>query len=129
MSFKRNEDLVKRVNEILNNDNLDELTKATIQVLFNQYKEHTYNKWDDRHSFYREMVCDMVNDCGFQDDELAEQMANEHPTLQQNFMRLCRKFIVKMSQKTYYDGRNESSVKMAKKMVEAIKDDSCLPFI
>lgn len=129
MSFKRNEDLVKRVNDILSNDNLDELTKATIQVLLNQYKEHTYNKWEDRHQFCRDFVSNMVNDFGFEDDELAEKMANEHPTLQQNFMRLCRKFIVKMSQKTYYDDRNESSVKMAKKMVEAIKEDSSLPFI
>ncbi|MBQ2130682.1 MAG: hypothetical protein II431_05000 [Prevotella sp.] len=50
-------------------------------------------------------------------------MSNEHCTLQQSFMRLCLKFIKKMSEKKYWDGRNEASVKTAKKIMEAFGDE------
>lgn len=129
MKFKRNAELSNKVENLLNNGSLNDESKVIVQSLYNHYKSNTFENWQDRHPFYRDMVSEMINDCSFEDDELAEKMANEHPTLQQNFMRLCRKFIVRMSKKTIYDDRNRNSVVMAKRMVDAIKEESCLPFI
>lgn len=126
MANKRDNELVMAIES--------EIAKGSVSAelasqLLKAYKSATYKEWGDRHKWYRDLVEDMVNDCAFADEELATEMANNHPTLQQNFMRMCRKFIEKMAEKTYFDARNENSVKMAKKMVSAIENDTCLPFI
>ena len=56
-------------------------------------------------------------------------MANEHPTLQQSFARMCFKFIKTMADKEYYDLRNEATVLTCKKIVDTFKDDMHLPLI
>jgi len=129
MSNKRNNELIAKFDNIINADNITDEQKKVMLEMKMYYESATYKEWQDRHSFYEDMVSSMVNDCGFDDDGIATKMANEHPTLQQSFMRMCRKFIEKMAQKTYWDGRNEHSVRMAKRMLEAIKEESCLPFI
>ena len=100
-----------------------------VQSLLNNYKENNFLEWNERHEKYRDIVERMVNDTGFEDDKLAEHMANNHPTLQQNFMRMCIKFIRKMAEKKYCDGRNEASVNLAKRIVEAIDGNDALPFV
>lgn len=126
MGNKRNNTLVSAVEIAIENGSVSaELAKE----LLKEYKSATYAEHSDRHQWYREKVGEMINDCAFNEGELAEAMVNNHPTLQQNFMRLCMKFIEGMSKKTHWDARNEKSVKMAKKMVSAIENDTCLPFI
>ena len=71
----------------------------------------------------------MVNDCGFEDDELAKAMANQHPTLQQNFMRFVVKFLRLMADKPTHDLRNMNSVQAAKMMIDAIADNDVFPCI
>lgn len=127
MQFKRDNELINSVNGVISSIN-DEHDKQIIQNLLNKYMSITYKEYSDRHAFYQEVISDIINDCGFDDDAMADKLSNEHPTLQQNFMRLCRKFIKKMAEKKYYDGRNESSVKLAKKISEVI-DDEALPFV
>lgn len=127
MRFKRSEELVNNV-EVMLSFMADDNNKEIVKSLLEHYKSVTYKNWEDRHEFNREFVSDMVNDCGFDHDGLAEKMANEHPTLQQNFMRMCKAFIKKMAEKKYYDGRNESSVLLARKLSEEI-DNFSLPFV
>lgn len=68
-------------------------------------------------------------------EQLAKEMAKDHPTLQQNKMRLACAFIEEMAAKPYVDARNESSHKIAKSMIaghkaaakqEIIEQDGCI---
>lgn len=122
--MKRNNELVEKIEK-----HLEEAPNEEVKALLEEYKKATYQEHKDRHEFYRDTVERMVNDFGFEDEKLAEKMASEHPTLQQSWMRCCFKFIKKMASKSCYDGRNERSVMMAKKMVDAVGDETGLPMI
>ena len=54
-------------------------------------------------------------------EQLAKEMAQDHPTLQQNKMRLACAFIEEMAAKQHVDPRNESSRKIAKQMIAGHK--------
>lgn len=54
-------------------------------------------------------------------EELAELMAKDHPTLQQNKMRLVCLFIEQMANKSHTDARNETSKKTANAMINGFK--------
>ena len=70
-----------------------------------------------------ETISGLLNNYGFKDHEVAEKLANDHPTLQQSFMRLCAEYIYIQSEKEYSDGRNEQTVKACKKLAEVLKDE------
>ena len=114
---------------MLESDNLSEEQKKAFKELLTEYEWATYKEHNDRHEFFRKQVEKMVNDFGFQDEELAKSMANDHPTMQQSFMRMVVQFIEKMADKSYYDGRNEASVKLAKKLKPIIEENRGLPCI
>ena len=122
MNFKRDNELLDSIRE--HKDFYD------VDALIKKYESITYKDYSDRNKFNAEFVSDMVNDCGFDHNAIAEKMANEHPTLQQGFMRLCMAFINKMADKTYTDARNERSVELAKKIKSMLnEDDNYLPLI
>lgn len=127
-TFKRDTDLIEKANAVLSATEINDDARDVIRDLVKKYESTTYKEHSDRHEFYADIVSDMTNDYGFKDEELADKMANEHPTLQQSFMRFVVKFIKKMANKEYYDGRNERSVMLAKKMATAM-EDSYLPMI
>lgn len=128
--MKRDNELSNSIESMLSESStMTDDEKAKVKSLLNKYKSATYDDWNDRHQFYQNNVEHMVNDCGFKDEELAEAMANDHPTLQQSFMRFVMKFIRKMAAKEYYDARNERSVLLAKKIVESIGETNNLPMI
>lgn len=127
--MKRDNELCNKVRELLNADNLSQEQKDTIASLLVDYEFATYKENNDRHEFFRKQVEKMVNDFGFQDEELAQAMATDHPTLQQSFMRMVTQFIEKMADKTYYDGRNKASVELAKKLKPIIEENRGLPCI
>ena len=52
-------------------------------------------------------------------DEFAEKMGMEHPTLQQNFTKLCCAWLKHLATTDYWDARNKASVDFAK----SIKDE------
>lgn len=110
-------------------DNLSEEQKKSINELLIKYKCATFKEYNDRHEFFRKQVEKMVNDFGFEDEKLAISMANDHPTLQQSFMRMVVQFIVKMADKPYYDDRNKASVELAKKLKPIIEENRGLPCI
>lgn len=121
MNFKRDNELLEKV---MGSDH-----SSDVDVLVKKYENLTYDKYSDRHTFYEDVVSDMVNDMGFDYRGIAEKMANEHPTLQQSFMRMCVAFIKEMSEKKYTDGRNEHSVNLAKKIMNGIENDTYLPMV
>lgn len=127
--MKRNNELCEQIENILNADNLTEEQKKAIKELNTEYQWATYKEYSDRHKFYREQVDKMINDTCFEDEELAKAMATNHPTLQQNFMRMVVMFIEKMADKSYCDDRNRSSVELAKKLKPIIDENRGLPYI
>ena len=127
--MKRNNELCEQIENILNADNLTEEQKKAIKELNTEYQRATYKEHSDRHGFFRKQVEKMVNDFGFEDEELAKDRANDHPTLQQNFMRMVVMFIEKMADKKYCDDRNRASVELAKKLKPIIDENRGLPCI
>lgn len=127
--MKRNNELCEKIKEMLKSDNLSEEQKKAFNELLAEYKWATYKEYNDRHEFFRKQVEKMVNDFGFQDEELAKERANDHPTLQQNFMRMVCIFIHEMAQKKHFDDRNKGSVSLAKELDPIIKEKRCLPYI
>lgn len=129
MRFKRNTEVITKALQITHSGKLNEEEAKTIDALLRAYCSTTYVEWEERHEFSRQFVSDMLNDFGFQDDELAAKMANQHPTLQQNFMRFVVKFLRLMAAKSTHDLRNKNSVQAAKMMVDAIADNDVFPCI
>lgn len=122
-NFKRDNELVEKAEQYIRLANSNDDDTALLKSLIQKYEYATFAEWSDKPKFTADAIDGFVNDIGFADDLVAETMANNHPTLQQSFMRLCLKFIKKMSEKKYWDGRNEASVKTAKKIMEAFGDE------
>ena len=59
---------------------------------------------------------------------IAQAMLSEHRTLQQNFTRLCKEWLIAIGETGWVDGRNEASHELGKKLTPILKD-ACLPFI
>lgn len=127
--MKRNNELCEKIKAMLESDNLSEEQKKAFKELLTEYEWATYKENNDRHEFFRKQVEKMVNDFSFQDEELAKERANDHPTLQQNFMRLVCLFIHEMAEKKYFDDRNKGSVELAKALDPIVKEKGFLPFI
>ena len=127
--MKRNNELCEKIKAMLESDNLSEEQKKAFNELLTEYEWATYKEHNDRHEFFRKQVEKMVNDFGFQDEELAKEMANDHPTLQQSFMRMVCLFIHEMAQKKHFDDRNKGSVSLAKELDPIIKEKGYLPCI
>lgn len=128
MRFKRNTEVITKALQIAHSGKISEDEAKTIDTLIRAYCSTTYVEWEERHEFSRQFVSDMINDFGFQDDKLATKMANQHPTLQQNFMRFVVKFLRLMADKPIYDLRNRNSVLAARKLTNVIVDDT-FPYV
>ena len=71
-----------------------------------------------------------LNCLSLDESEIGGELANDHPTLQQSAMRMVVGFLQAMAKKTYTDGRNEASVKLAKKLLDGTEDiELYLPLI
>ncbi len=72
----------------------------------------------------------LVNSFWFSPSEVAEFYAQDaHRTLQQNLTRFCVEWLKVCASEDYrYDGRNEASHEVAKKLLDG-HDDTYLPFI
>ena len=55
-------------------------------------------------------------------EQLAQAMANDHPTLQQNKMKLAMLFVEQMAEKPYTDARNRMSKEIAVQIVKNHKE-------
>lgn len=66
-------------------------------------------------------MSDFVNSFTCDYKGFANIMGMEHPTLQQNFTKLCVAWLKHLSNKEHYDLRNEASVKFAKSIKEELE--------
>ena len=64
-------------------------------------------------------MTDYVNSFNCDYDEFAQKMGMKHPTLQQNFTKLCCAWLRHLATTDYWDARNKASVDFAK----SIKDE------
>ena len=64
-------------------------------------------------------MTDYVNSFNCDYNEFAQKMGMEHPTLQQNFTKLCCAWLKHLATTDYWDARNKASVDFAK----SIKDE------
>ena len=72
----------------------------------------------------------MINNMGFNEKEVAKKLANTHPTLQQTFMRFVAEFIHEEAKKEHFDGRNEATGKICKKLSKIMKEENThLPYV
>lgn len=126
--MKRDELIIANAKSVMANPNLSEDENNAISTLIAAYESVTYKDWEDRHEFYRNIVDKMVNDMSFESEKLAEFMANNHPTLQQTYMKHCQHFIKAMSGKTYTDARNEYAVRLAREL-QKMSENYALPMI
>lgn len=71
-----------------------------------------------------QLISRAINRLGHWEEETAKELANDHPTLQQTFMRLCVFYIKEQAQKDLNrtDLRNEATVKLAKRIMPALAD-------
>ena len=69
-------------------------------------------------------ISSMINNMGFNAREVAKKLSNDHPTLQQNFMRLVSEFIRAEAQKEHSDARNEATVEICKKLLKLMEDEN-----
>ena len=77
-----------------------------------------------------ELFMRFCNSYTTESEEFAEEVTNDHPTLQQTAFRTMLACIEKWSKKKYFDLRNEGTVKACKKIVEALGEDGVyLPFV
>jgi hypothetical protein len=75
------------------------------------------------------LIATIVNDMTFPYKEVAKHLAYQHPTLQQNFMRLCACYIEEMAKKDYTDLRNEASAEFARIVVQRCENKMYFPVV
>lgn len=75
-------------------------------------------------------ISDSLNCMGIDYKRIGLNLAHDHPTLQQNFMRLIVNFIEAESRNEYVDPRNEGTVELCKKFQAVIDQEGAyLPHI
>lgn len=126
-TFKRNAELVDRARALA--QTLSKEDRDTLETLVLSYERMTFEDWRDVPDWESSTLSGMVNSSSFDEGKLAAAMAGDHPTLQQNFMRFCCRYIKEMASKTYFDDRNRKSVTIAKKLAAALGTDDSLPFV
>lgn len=75
------------------------------------------------------IVADYCNSYSRSHKEFTEQIVSEHRTIQQSVMRLCLQMIEQFSKEGYFDGRNEATVLLARRIVKEFGDDFHLPLV
>lgn len=63
------------------------------------------------------------------ENKFIELMSQSHRTLQQSYTGFVLKWIKKMADSPHYDGRNERSVMLCRKIMKAIDNEIYLPLI
>ena len=69
------------------------------------------------------LITDHLNTFGDKSEAFNQAMSREHRTLQQNFTRLCLKWLEHVASDDYLtDGRNEQSKEVAQTLLAGFKD-------
>lgn len=67
-------------------------------------------------------ISSMVNSTLFNPVQVGEDLAKDHPYLQQEIFKMMLGFIEAQAGKQYHDGRNEYTVKLCKELHEVVKN-------
>lgn len=73
-----------------------------------------------------------INASGYDDmRKFIELFQREHGTIQQKFMKLCMSYVYSLTELPSWrvDMRNEEAVRVAKEIVDKVKNYNCLPLI
>jgi len=62
-------------------------------------------------------------------EKLSQCLLNEHRTLQQTTMKFFIHMMKTWSETEFYDGRNQATIELSKKIVKEMKDDLYLPMV
>jgi len=77
-----------------------------------------------------EQISSAINVIQVDEGDVGRRIANLHPTLQQGFARIVMGFLKEMAEKTYVDGRNEATKRLAGKLMAGVsEDDLYLPLV
>ena len=75
-------------------------------------------------------IMGVLNNICFDYDTVARALSVQHRTLQQSFMRLAMKFVEAEAKAETWDARNEATVQISKKIVDALGSEiAALPNI
>lgn len=124
--MKRNQELCEKIEKVLQSESLSADDKKSITSLLNGYKSATYDS--DRQGFYQTQLSRFVNSFDFDEKAAAKEMASDHRTVQQCYMRLVCSFIEEMANQPSCDDRNRASVEVAKQLYEITKN-AYLPLV
>lgn len=70
-----------------------------------------------------EALMDGINTMSFYPQPFVDVVTREHKTLQQSAFRLFMACVKEWATHEYYDDRNEATVKLSKRIVEALGDE------
>lgn len=77
-----------------------------------------------------QVIVHQLNCLSCDERRIGFKIAEEHPTLQQSFMRAVIGFLQAEAAKTYVDARNEQTRDLAKRLLSGVsEDDLYLPLI
>lgn len=122
MQPKRDNELIEKIKSQMQDENISDGLKNSIDELIADYERVTFKEWAEKEKFFANSVSDMVNDCGFDEKQLAKAMSKDHNTIQQSYMRLFKAFVGFMAEKNFCDDRNKASVQLAKEINDKVKD-------
>ena len=83
-------------------------------------RKRTVAEEDKNHEISTQLTR-MVNDMSFDYEGVAQQLSNQHRTLQQNFTRLCVAWLEQLSEQkkmSRFDLRNEGSVNLGEEFMK-----------
>lgn len=128
MQPKRNNELIAKLQEQMQDESVSDEMKKSINGLIKEYEYVTFKEWSDKEDFFAKAVSSMVNDTCFDEKHLAKAMSQDHSTIQQSYMRLFKAFVGEMAKKGLSDGRNQASVMLAKEINVQVQN-ACLPCV
>lgn len=64
-----------------------------------------------------------------EEEKFIELMSRSHRTLQQSYTKFVMKWIKAQAETEFYDGRNERSVMLCRKIMKALDNEIYLPLI
>ena len=97
-----------------------------VQAMLNAKHDEAEKTSNARHAAHT--FTSALNSFSFSNQEFADEVVRSHRTIQQSAMRAILATIKAIAEQKCFDDRNEASVMMARKIVEAV-DDMKLPFI
>lgn len=112
--------------------NKDKMTEKELKYEMKKREREREKQYREEIKEVVQTMSDFVNtfDTNRKNKVFCEEMLKQHRTLQQSFTGLCLEWIKTCSELQHYDLRNEASVKISQKIMDALKEDGTyLPMV